>query len=127
MKARTNIVRTLDSIPPRWQFAVFLGTTVLISLGLTVLAYALYIISGTSQLDLSRPGYKAALEEVSPTDTDDYGYSSNGPLDAAALSEFKSKYDALTNKTKGYSAFDPNALSDEQLNLNGTGNVIGPQ
>lgn len=113
-------------IPPRWQFAVFVGIVIAFSLGLTVLSYTLYVVSGTAQLDLSRPGYRGALKEVSPVDTDDYSFSGTGPLDAGVLNDFKSKYDALVSKTKGYSVFDPGALSDEQLGLTQSG-VTGPQ
>src|SRR4051812_48424930 len=108
----TKLSGAFAKIPPRWQFAVFLGITVVITLALTVLSYALYIINGTAQLDLSRPGYKQALSEVAPTDTNNYDFSANGTLDSAALKEFKTKYTTLIGKTKGYSAFDPGALSD---------------
>ena len=122
----TPLGRALGKVPPRLQFAAFLVVTVLIALTLTILSYSLYLINGTAQLDLSRPGYKQALSEVSPTDDDTYDYSANGPLDKQALDEFKAKYDVLVGKTKGYSAFDPNALSDDQLSLYNT-NVVGPQ
>lgn len=122
----SHVTHKLDKIPPRWQFAVFLGGTLLISLILTGISYELYIISGTAQLDLSRPGYKQALSEVTPQDTSDYHYSASGPLDKAALDDFKQKYDALLSKTNGYSAFDPGAMSDDQLNLNSQA-VVGPQ
>lgn len=121
-----GVGRLLDRIPAQWQFAAFLGITVLITLALTVISYSLYVVSGTSQLDLSRPGYKQALSEVPPTDTDDYDFPSTGALDSKALKEFKSKYDTLVNKTKGGDTFDPSALSDEQLNLTQT-TVVGPQ
>jgi hypothetical protein len=121
-----RIGHALERVPARWQFAVFLMMTVIATLTLTIVSYTLYLVSGTAQLDLSRPGYKQALSEVTPTDTNDYGYSPSGPLDAAALKEFKSKYDALTAKTQGYGAFDPGVLSDEQLNLTQS-SIIGPQ
>ena len=121
-----KLSRLLSRIPTRLQFAAFLVAAVLITIALTILSYSLYLLSGTAQLDLSRPGYKQALSEVSPTNTDNYSYSANGPLDKRALDEFKSKYDALIAKTKGYSAFDPGAMSDEQLNLNGSSGP-GPQ
>lgn len=122
----TLVSRWFNRIPPKWQFAVFLVITVLITIVLTGISYSLYLVSGTAQLDLSRPGYKQALSEVSPTNTDDYTYSATGPLDKKALDEFKTKYDALVAKTKGYSAFDPGALSDDQLNLNATADSSTP-
>lgn len=121
-----KVTESMDRIPAKWQFVVFLGATLVITIALTILAYSLYLISGTAQLDLSRPGYKQALSEVSPSDNDNYDFSATGALDRKALDEFKNKYDTLIGKTKGYSAFDPGALSDEQLNLNDT-TVIGPQ
>lgn len=117
----------LERIPARWQFATFLIIVIVLTLVLTIISYSLYVISGTSQLDLSRPGYKQALSEVAPTDTNDYDYSATGPLDTKALKDFKAKYDSLTGKIKGNDAFDPNALSDEQLNLTQTSPAIGPQ
>lgn len=121
-----SVGRWFNRIPPKWQFAVFLAITVLITLALTVISYSLYLVSGTAQLDLSRPGYKQALSEVSPTNTDDFTFSATGPLDKKALDEFKGKYDALVAKTKGYSAFDPGALSDDQLNLNADASTSAP-
>ena len=118
--------RLLNRVPARWQFAVFLALTVTITLVLTIVSYSLYVFSGTAQLDLSRPGYKQALSEVSPSNTDNYSYSATGPLDKNALDGFKTKYDALASKTKSAGVFDSNALSDEQLNLTNSG-TIGPQ
>jgi len=121
-----RLSRLLDRIPPRWQFAVFLGITIAITLALTILSYTLYVISGTAQLDLSRPGYKQALSEVAPTDTDNYDFSATGPLDVNSLNDFEVKYESLIGKIEGYSAFNPDTLSDEQLNLTDP-SVIGPQ
>lgn len=112
-----HVAEKVSRLSSRAQFALFLGGTVIITLVLTVISYTLYVVSGTSQLDLSRPGYKQALSEVSPTDTDDSSYSATGPLNRSALNEFREKYDNLVGKTKNYSAFDPGAMSDDQLNL----------
>lgn len=127
-KAYGKLANAVNGLTPRGRFALFLSVALIITIGLTVLSYTLYVVSGTAQLDLSRPGYKQALSEVTPAGADDT-YSSTGALDRDALKEFKQKYDELLGKTKGYSAFDPNALSDEQLNLAGSGDsgAIGPQ
>lgn len=115
--AAASFATFFNRMPARWRFALFLLGTLFITLVLTVISYSLYLMSGTAQLDLSRPGYKQALSEVAPSDGDEYSFSATGPLDIQALNEFKNKYDALVDKTKDYSAFDPGALSDEQLNL----------
>lgn len=105
-------------IPARYRFVIFLGAALLIGLIMTGLSYELYIVSGAAQLDLSRPGYKQALQEVGTKSDDNvYDYSAAGPLDKKALDEFRTKYNKLLQNTKGYSAYDAEALSDEQLNL----------
>lgn len=115
--AAASLSASFNRLPARWRFALFLLATLLVTVLLTIISYTLYVVSGTAQLDLSRPGYKQALSEVAPANTNAYSFSATGPIDKSALDEFKDKYDALVDKTKDYSAFDPGALSDEQLNL----------
>jgi hypothetical protein len=65
----------LNRIPARLRFAIFLLGTILISLVLTGISYWLYVVSGTAQLDLSRPGYKQALNEVGPNNNNSGEYT----------------------------------------------------
>src|SRR5579875_3122935 len=98
-----------NALSARWRFALFLFATLVITVVLTVVSYSLYLVTVTAQLDLSRPGYKQALTEVSPTDPDASNFSATGPLDKKSLDDFKSKYDDLVNKAKSNTPFDPSA------------------
>ncbi len=90
---------------------------IIIALILTSINMTLYFVSGTSKLDLSRPGYESARDQIRRTNGSDQNFSANGDLDNAILKDFLKKYDNESKDLQQYSPFSENILDDEQLGI----------
>jgi len=87
----------------------------LISVLLTMISMALYISSGASRLDLSRPGYEKVRIEVQHGDEEQF--SSTGPMNSAVAEEFQVKLDKHRATLDKLGRFDSTALDDDQLRI----------
>ncbi len=100
-----------------WQnqrYVILITGVISISILLVTLSMWLYNTSGTAQLDLSRPGYQSVREQAEGGE--EYkGFDAMGPLDHAALEEFKKLYSERASRVKSIDAFGSDALSDEAL------------
>jgi hypothetical protein len=88
----------------------------LIAMLLTAVSMALYVSSGASRLDLSRPGYERAREAVQRSDTEDE-FRSTGPLDTEVANDFQERYDTHRNRLKQYDNYGSTALDDNELQI----------
>jgi hypothetical protein len=75
----------------------------------------LYRVSGTAQLDLSRPGYETARDNSETVKTDEF--SSVGAINDKTIEEFNTMFDARAKKIKAVDAFKPDALSDSAFGI----------
>ena len=57
-----------ESFWAKHRLSLLLVITVVIAITLTVVSMVAYNISGTAQLDLSRPGYSSVSDKVDRTD-----------------------------------------------------------
>ena len=87
-----------------------------IGLLLTVISMSLYISSGASQLDLSRPGYERARTQVDES-KDQNTFETNGPIDAQTISRFQTLFTNNRTKLNGADKFDSSAIDYTQLRL----------
>lgn len=99
----------------RHRFPFAIALVVGIALLMTAVSLSLYITSGTSRLDLSRPGYEQVRKEVKPTPEDSFG--ADGPVDKAALDEFQRLYQARRNNLNELGDFKDSTLDDSSLRL----------
>jgi hypothetical protein len=97
----------------RHRFPVAIAIVVGIALLMTAVSLSLYITSGTSRLDLSRPGYEQVRKDVKATP--DASFSSDGPVDKAALDEFQKLYDARRTNLNELGDFKDTTLDDSSL------------
>lgn len=98
----------------RLIFAIIFA--ICIGLLLTVISMSLYISSGASRLDLSRPGYERVRQQVSETaDTDTF--ASDGPLDSKAIDQFQGLFSKNRNILNKLDAYNGSQFNDDQLNL----------
>lgn len=101
------------------QFLVMIIGVIVISLFLVYVALSLYVSSGTIQLDLSRPGYDSARQEVSKGSEVFKGFSEDGAINSGTLNEFDKLYkEKAAEALIEIDAFSGDALSDEALSLN---------
>lgn len=107
----------------RWErhkFLALVGMTILISLFLVGVALNLYASSGAAQLDLSRPGYQSVRNQAVRTD-DFNGFNGTGPIDQAALSQFRALYTAQAAQAKAVDSFGGDVMSNKSLSIDDPG------
>lgn len=82
---------------------------------LTVISMTLYIQSGASGLDLSRPGFTDSRNNLQQeTDTT---FKSTGELSAEDITTFKRLYERQRAVLNSLSSFNDDSISDDALGL----------
>jgi hypothetical protein len=96
------------------RFLILIVATIIISIILVSVSIAMYKLSGSAQLDLSRPGYQSVSNKVDRTNlvTD---YSAFGPVNKETVNDFTKIYDAQTAKAKAVDAFNGDPLNPDVL------------
>lgn len=110
-------VRTEDEFDSFWarhRFFLLVIATIVISMILVVISLVVYNVSGSAQLDLSRPGYQSVSNQVNREDKID-GYSPIGPMNINAINDFIEQYDEQAAKAKSVDAFNGDPLNPETL------------
>lgn len=107
----------LGEVFQRHRLVYAIAGAIGIGLLLTVVSMSLYVSSGASQLDLSRPGYERARTQVDES-KDDGRFESNGPMNADVIDEFQGYYTKHRTKLNGSDKFDSAIIDDTQLRLN---------
>lgn len=82
---------------------------------LTGISMTLYVTSGASGLDLSRPGFNNARNKIE--DSKMTSFPSSGPLGEKDYQTFITLFTKEREKLQSLGSFDENTLSDEALGL----------
>lgn len=92
------------------RFMVLIIATLIIATILVSVSIFMYKVSGSAQLDLSRPGYQSVSSKVDRTDsvTD---YSAFGPVNKDTVTAFTTLYDKQSAKAKAVDAFNGDPLN----------------
>lgn len=98
------------------RFIIMIVAVIVVSFVLVGSSLALYASSGAAQLDLSRPGYQAVRDKVTPTDKFD-SYPSTGELDKKSLEEFRTLFNKQANQVIGVDSFGGDVMSDASLQI----------
>lgn len=99
------------------RFLLLVFIAIVISAVLVGISMALYINSGASQLDLSRPGYQSVQSQVERGD-DVQNYATTGPVNQESIDEFKRLFKAQADKAKVIDAFSGDPLRPSALGIN---------
>lgn len=96
------------------RFMLLIIGTLIIATILVFISIYIYKVSGSAQLDLSRPGYQSVSDKVDRTDpvTD---YSAFGPVNKDTVNDFTTIYDKQAAKAKAVDAFNGDPLNPEVL------------
>ncbi|MBC7564894.1 hypothetical protein H7100_01515 [Candidatus Saccharibacteria bacterium] len=96
------------------RFTALIVGTLVIAIILVSISIYIYKVSGSAQLDLSRPGFQSVSDKVDRTDqvTD---YSAFGPVNKDTVNEFTKLYDKQSLKAKAVDAFNGDPLNPEVL------------
>ena len=89
---------------------------ILIASLLTMASMALYVSSGASRLDLSRPGYERARTEIT-SDSGPTTFSATGNIGTAVLADFQKRYTVQRQSIDSLGAFNSAALDDTELGI----------
>ncbi|MBI3494463.1 hypothetical protein HY004_00570 [Candidatus Saccharibacteria bacterium] len=109
--------RTFSRLARRFglPFGIFLA--ILAALALTAMSMTLYFVSGTSKLDLSRPGYESARKQIHSNDGKNQNFSSSGEINSEVIKDFLSKYDREAKNSQQYGTYSENLLDDAALGI----------
>jgi hypothetical protein len=103
------------------RFLLLIVLTVATAIVMTCISIVMYNVSGTAQLDLSRPGYQSVSDQVDTDNTID-DYAAFGPVNKTTVDEFTKIYDEQADKAKAVDAFSGDPLNPEVL-VFGTSNA----
>jgi hypothetical protein len=96
------------------RFMWLVVATIALALVLVSVSIFLYSVSGTAQLDLSRPGFQSVSDKVERTDTiTEYG--AFGPVNKETVDQFTKMYDEQASKAKAVDAFNGDPLNPDLL------------
>jgi hypothetical protein len=96
------------------RFLLLIIGTLIISTALVAVSIVIYNVSGSAQLDLSRPGYRSVSDKVDRTDPVS-DYSSFGPVDKETINGFTKIYAEQAKKAKAVDAFNGDPLNPDVL------------
>ena len=109
--------RTAKSFITSHRFFFAITAVVVLSLLLTVFSLVLYVVTGTSKLDLSRPGYEEVRQKVVKTPLRENAFEPNGTLNSKIINDYLEKYKKQSQALNKYDTFDPHLLDDTPLGL----------
>lgn len=98
------------------QLIIGIGFAIVIALLLTAISVSLYVRSGASRLDLSRPGYEGVRDRISTTNDDD-NFSASGPMSANVVSDFETIFSKKRKTVNTLDPFSPTVLDDDSIRL----------
>lgn len=116
-KPDNRFVRTMDALVGKYGLPFGIGLAIIIAVLLSVLSMTLYFVSGTAKLDLSRPGYESARNQINHDDGSEETFSSNGALDGKVMKDFLTMYDKRSKSLEQYDIFNQSILDDVQIGL----------
>lgn len=122
MNEDSNIVQADEELTfwGQHRFMLLVGVTIVVAIILVVISMVIYNVSGSAQLDLSRPGYTSVSSQVNRTDDID-SYNASGPVNKTTIDEFTKLYDAQATKAKAVDAFNGDPLNPEVLEFGVSG------
>lgn len=115
---KSLIHRANSTFDDQHRLRLLIIGSVTIGLILTIFSMSLYSITGSSKLDLSRPGYETARKKVNNSKSiDDYSFSPNGKLNKKTVKDFIDHYNKRLKTTQTYDQYDPKIIDDATLGL----------
>lgn len=88
----------------------------IIAMLLTAISMALYVSSGASRLDLSRPGYERVRTDTQH-DAEEPAFSATGPMNSAVADDFQKRFTKHRETLSKLDTFGTDALDDTELQI----------
>lgn len=105
---------------PFWskhRYLLLIGISLAIAAILVGISMDLYVSSGASQLDLSRPGYSAVQDKVVKPDSEFDSFDANGPIDKTSVDQFSDLYKNQADKAQAVDAYNGDPLNPSIIGL----------
>ena len=99
------------------RYMLLIAISIGISAVLVGISMALYVSSGASQLDLSRPGYSAVQDQVVKPDSAFNSFDANGAIDKKTVNQFNDLYVKQASKAQSVDAFSGDPLNPSIIGL----------
>lgn len=96
------------------RFILLIIGTIVVSIVLVVVSLVIYNVSGSAQLDLSRPGYQSVSGQVERGNSIE-GFEASGSVTTETINDFLKQYDEHAHKAKSVDAFNGDPLNPELL------------
>jgi len=103
----------------RHRFFLLVFFTIIIALTMTVVSLVVYNLSGSAQLDLSRPGYQSVSSQVEREDNTGE-FSASGSVSRETLEDFMKLFNEYGDRAKSVDAFNGDPLNPEILEFTDT-------
>ena len=110
LKSRSDRFLEVNKLP------LALTAAILLALAMTVTSVYMYVSSGVSQLDLSRPGYENIRKQVDINESRQ-DFDDEGPVDDETITQFLNLLDERSGELKNISDFSGQSLDDATLDL----------
>lgn len=96
------------------RFLLLIIVTVIISIGLVSVSLFIYNVSGSAQLDLSRPGFQSVSSKVE-RNKQTQEFSTTGTVTTETIDDFVKQYDEQASRAKAVDAFNGDPLNPDAL------------
>lgn len=98
------------------RFFAMIGAVVVVAVAMTAISLTLYVSSGASSLDLSRPGYEQARTQVKE-DTVSNSFPATGPLNQTEYERYKKLFEQQVKTISELGNYESAPISDAPLRL----------
>lgn len=103
----------------RHRFILLIIMTLVTSLVLVIISMTMYTLSGTAQLDLSRPDYTSVIGQVEDDTTE--AFQATGQITLPVIDEFLVLFDEQAAKAEALDAFGGDPLDPALLEFRQSG------
>lgn len=101
----------------QYKLPAFLVAVIGLAFVLVLISMHVYYVSGTFQLDLSRPEYTPVRAQIEKESKTKQTFDAQGSIDNQVLDDFLTQYKNEADRAVKAQAYSNNVLSDEQLGL----------
>lgn len=105
-----------------YSFGIFIASSVLLAVGITLINMALYVTSGASSIDISRPSYQAVRESVTTQKEEKVDFDASSKLTTKTIDLFKKLEAEAAASRANVTAHNDKIIDDESLGIPAAGN-----
>lgn len=118
IKAARHTLRgnVTDKFSHHRMFAL-VTVVIVIAIGMATAGVVLYNVSGTAQLDLSRPGFEGVATRIDEDLEDFETFSADGEINSDILEEFREMMEEQVDNARAYDAFGGDPLNPDAIGV----------